>query len=490
MVATESLQNIYRMRETHLTVVENKNTKPTLLFLHSFGGSGGTWAEGVEILVGCGFMCLTPDLRGFGDSHTVGDFSFPANVRDVLAICESLAGDEVILVGHSMGGKIALAVASQQPENVVGLVLIAPSPPTPEPMLEEERMRLLVGVGSRKVAEKTLTQIVAAPLSASRQERFLHDSVRVKPAAWREWLEDGTRQDIAPSLGIVTVPSLILVGAEDKTITRELVEREVEPHCRNATVSTVADAAHLIPLEQPHVVAEQITAWWASRGMDQLKLTASNAPAIAPALHLTVVERLNDPRLADVFRIWEEAFPPEEKNPPIFWLQHFAGLYHPEAKAETRHQELVAFHEKDGAGADDTVGMAMLEVAHTLGGDKIGFIRFLAVDQNKRGTQIGSHAFTVIRDRLLNTSGCSLLVWEVEPAHLNSVANRRYLWYRRMGGRRVLGINHSIQLPGQPEIPLWVLVIPTEEMEMQKIYEGICAALETKVPIIGEIALE
>lgn len=267
--------------------------------------------------------------------------------------------------------------------------------------------------------------------------------MRVKPAAWREWLEDGTRQDIAPSLGVVTVPSLILVGAEDKTITRELMKQEVEPHCRNATVSTVADAAHLIPLEQPHVVAEQIAAWWASQGMDQPKLTVSNAPDIAPTLHLTVVERLDHPRLAEVFRIWEEAFPPEEKNPPIFWLQHFAGLYHPEAKTDTRHQELVALHEKDGAGADDTVGMAMLEVDHTPGGDKIGFIRFLAIDQNKRGMQIGSRAFIAIRDRLLNTSGCSLLVWEVEPAHLNAVISGIEGW----GERDFWGLNTVSKCP-------------------------------------------
>ncbi|MBC7807696.1 MAG: alpha/beta hydrolase [Akkermansiaceae bacterium] len=238
-------------------------TKPTVLLLHFFGGSGNTWMELVPMLAEYGFTCLTPDLRGFGDSRMVGDFSFAANVRDVRAICDSLGDEEVIIIGHSMGGKVALAVASDKAENVVGLVLIAPSPPTPEPMSEGERMRLLVGSGDRHAAEKTLAQITSAPLSPLLRERFLRDSVRVKPAAWREWLEAGTRQDISPQLNTVAVPTLILVGEGDKGITRELMESEVLPHLSKTTMVSVPNAAHLLPLEQPQAVADQISDWWA-----------------------------------------------------------------------------------------------------------------------------------------------------------------------------------------------------------------------------------
>lgn len=464
-------------------------TKPTLLFLHFFGGSGSTWAECAAILAGEGFPCLTPDLRGFGDSRTVGDFSFAANVRDVRAICDSLAGEEVILIGHSMGGKIALAVASERPESVVGLVLVAPSPPTPEPMPDDERMRLLVGLGDRHAAEETLSKITAGPLSVGLRERFLRDSVRVKPAAWREWLEDGTRQDISEEIAPVVVPTLILVGAEDETITRELMGREVVPHCTNCVVETVPDAAHLIPLEQPEPLSKRIAEWWA-RADAKPRLLSAPPAASDSDLFLHAIKALDDPNLEDVFRIWEEAFPPEEKNPTIFWLQHFARLYHAESATSSRLYELIAIGRKTIAGGDEVVGMALSEVAQTEAGENVGFLRFLAIDQNRRGERIGSRAFDALKDRLLTRLGCSLMVWEVEPADLNDVAKRRYDWYRRMGGRRVLGIDHVLQLPNQPKVPLWVFVISLIERDSQDVYEAVCAALEYEVAMTGPISLE
>ncbi|MBC8141465.1 MAG: alpha/beta fold hydrolase, partial [Armatimonadetes bacterium] len=57
-------------------------TKPTVLLLHFFGGSGDTWTETVAELTARGFPCLAPDLRGFGENRAA-DVSFAANVSDV-----------------------------------------------------------------------------------------------------------------------------------------------------------------------------------------------------------------------------------------------------------------------------------------------------------------------------------------------------------------------------------------------------------------------
>lgn len=203
-------------------------------------------------------------------------------------------------------------------------------------------------------------------------------------------------------------------------------------------------------------------------------------------LTLSVIAMLDDPRMADVFRIWDEAFPPEEKNPPLFWLQYFAARYHPGKGPTTRYKELIAFHGE----REETSGMALLEVTDLPGGEKVGFLRYLAVDASRRGDRIGSRAFATLKRRTLDELSCSLMVWEVEPADLNPVAERRYSWYRRMGGRRVLGIEHSIQMPGQPETPLWVMACHGTNEGNTSLHEAVCAALETRVAVTGNVGLE
>jgi ribosomal protein S18 acetylase RimI-like enzyme len=158
--------------------------------------------------------------------------------------------------------------------------------------------------------------------------------------------------------------------------------------------------------------------------------------------------------------------------------------------AGSRLYELIAVCRDSSAGGEEVVGMALSEVAETSSGDKVGFLRFLAIDPDRRGEQIGSRTFDALKDRLLKHWGCPLIVWEVEPAELSDAANRRYNWYRRLGGRRVLGIDHSIQLPNQPEVPLWVFVISSIEPNLPSIYESVCAALESRVPVSGLLSLE
>jgi pimeloyl-ACP methyl ester carboxylesterase len=136
----------FKINDTNLNIfeagVENYNkSRPSLVFLHYFGGSSQAWTEVIEKLAR-DFHCVAPDLRGFGASDEPAEnLALEDYADDVECLISTLALENFVLIGHSMGGKIALAFAARNPKNLRSLILLAPSPPTPEPIKDETRAK-------------------------------------------------------------------------------------------------------------------------------------------------------------------------------------------------------------------------------------------------------------------------------------------------------------------------------------------------------------
>lgn len=241
---------------TTLNVFESGAGESTLLFPHYFGGSGRSWDEVTTRLPDV--RCIAPDLRGFGDSDAPGGstYSVDENADDIAALIEALGVERWTLVGHSMGGKIALALAARRPAGLQKLVLLAPSPPTPEPIPDQERKRLLDGYGDRQAAEQTFRAITSPPLSSQLHNRVLEDNLRSSREAWRAWLESGSREDISARISRIEVPVMVLGGECDGGITPALLQREIVERIDGAQLRVVSGAGHLLPLEAPHEVAQ------------------------------------------------------------------------------------------------------------------------------------------------------------------------------------------------------------------------------------------
>ncbi len=248
----------YTLNGTQLAV-EDVGTGPTaLIFLHYYAGSSRAWTEVVGHLKQF-YRCVAPDLRGFGASaDAASGYTLDDGANDIAALVETLALDRYIFVGHSMGGKIALTLAARQPKGLRGLVLLAPSPPTPEPIADEDRQRLLDGYGQREQAESTAKGITAQPLSPDVLEQVIVDNLRSSHQAWIAWLERGSHEDIADRMPQLQVPVVVVVGEEDVTIPLDVQRREVLARLPQAHLHTVAQAAHLLPLEAPLAVMRAI----------------------------------------------------------------------------------------------------------------------------------------------------------------------------------------------------------------------------------------
>ncbi len=245
------------VQNTQLNVLEHGEGSPSLVFLHYFAGSSASWSEVIAQLQKTAH-CVVVDFPGFGDSQPIAETTVEAAAKIIAEMIRQLDLEHYILVGHSMGGKIALALAATQPSGLQSLILLAPSPPTPEPIEPSERSRLLQTHGNRSAAEETAHKITSQPLSDVAFDRVIQDNLRSSRIAWQAWLECGSRQDISSVMSDITVPVLVIVGADDPVIPKPLLEQDVIASIADAQLVVVPNAGHLLPLEVPQAIGNLI----------------------------------------------------------------------------------------------------------------------------------------------------------------------------------------------------------------------------------------
>ncbi|WP_419899210.1 alpha/beta hydrolase [Roseomonas sp. USHLN139] len=243
--------------------------QPTLVFLHSLGASAGEWSLVRAALPG--LPCLALDLPGFGERAAAGH-------ADLATMADGLA-DEIrrhrltacLLVGHSMGGKVATIVASRAAAGeaglagILGVVLVAASPPAPEPMAEARRVEMIGwfarGAPTPAEAAAFVDANTARPLPPLLRDQAIGDVRRSSREAWLGWLERGSREDWRDAVGRIAMPALILAGAEDGDLGEAAQRRLNLPHYPQGEMRVMEGAAHLIPYEQPERLAALIAAF-------------------------------------------------------------------------------------------------------------------------------------------------------------------------------------------------------------------------------------
>ena len=114
------------------------------------------------------------------------------------------------------------------------------------------------GAASEAQAQKFVSANTARALPQPLAAQAIADVRRSAPAAWRGWLEQGAREDWDARAGVIDTPALIVAGAEDGDLGEDAQRRLNAPHYTHPRVAVVADAAHLVPLEQPQALAALI----------------------------------------------------------------------------------------------------------------------------------------------------------------------------------------------------------------------------------------
>ncbi|MBF9141549.1 alpha/beta fold hydrolase [Hymenobacter properus] len=232
----------------------------TIIALHCWASSGREY-DLLRQLLPAPAALLAPDLPGFGGQAVPAgyDYSVRAYADWIAAFIAQHHVADFTLIGHSMSGKMALALAARQPAGLRRLVLLSPSPPAGEPMTDEDRAASVAAHGKLEEAEKTFRKITRRPIAPEIRARVIADNLRTTQAAWTHWLLEGAREDITALMPRVQVPCHLLVGEGDTAITPESQRHLTLPLLPAGTpFRVVPGAGHLLPLEAPDEVMEAV----------------------------------------------------------------------------------------------------------------------------------------------------------------------------------------------------------------------------------------
>ena len=246
------------VRGGRLPVWTQAGEPTTLVFLHLWGGSHRTFAPVIARLTsGCAVMSY--DHRGWGAArHLPGPYGISELADDALAVIAELGVSRYILIGHSMGGKVAQLAASRRPKGLAALTLIAPAPP--RPAVDAKAAEALIhAFDSRATVSDALQNILTErPLPPDLREQVINDGLAGNREAQLAWPLDGITKDITAATRAIEVPVQVLAGRQDRVDPPESLEANLLPYIPGARMTILEGTGHLSPLEVPELIAKEL----------------------------------------------------------------------------------------------------------------------------------------------------------------------------------------------------------------------------------------
>jgi len=226
-----------------------------IVCIHGFPLDHTIWQPMIPALA-AGNRIILPDLRGHGLSPVPdGPYSMPEMAGDIIALLDDLDLPQVVLVGQSMGGYVALEVAHQAPERLLGLALVASHPYADSAQQKQARMDMITRVQVEGV-EKTFVDFPVKLCPEVGVQEFTWTIIRATDA--RGIIGSihamAGRQDRREMLVSASFPTAVVLGEKDPFIPAE-VQHRLQADCRDASITILSGAAHMLMMEKPLEVA-------------------------------------------------------------------------------------------------------------------------------------------------------------------------------------------------------------------------------------------
>jgi pimeloyl-ACP methyl ester carboxylesterase len=228
-----------------------------LVFLHGVGGGHHAWDRQLPWFAERGFAAHAWDQPGYGESALVEPYDLEQVSAALKRLIEALGEGPVVLVGHSMGGFIALETYARHPEVIKALVLCftsaafgGASGDFAKQFVAERLAPLDAGKSMAEMAAKLMPAMAGTksdPAGLALAQRVM---ARIAPATYRKAVALLTTFDRRALLPTIKVPTLLVAGSDDRTAPASVMER-MAAKIPGAEYVLLEGCGHLGPMDQP-----------------------------------------------------------------------------------------------------------------------------------------------------------------------------------------------------------------------------------------------
>jgi non-heme chloroperoxidase len=243
---------------------------PTVVLPHCWGCSHAIWVPVARRLVETGHRVVLYDQRGHGEStRGTAPLTIELLGDDLAAVLAQREVSEAVLAGHSMGGMTIMSLATHHPEvlkakaRAIVLVATAATTAASGPVQAQQFAAALMG-----------SPVVARVLRSSNGHRFVRgvfgseaqraqvDLTRTlfadcDPPVRAGYLTAMSTMNLLEGIATIAIPTTVMVGSRDR-LTPPALARQMEAAIPGARLVSLEDRGHMLPLEDPDAVADEI----------------------------------------------------------------------------------------------------------------------------------------------------------------------------------------------------------------------------------------
>ena len=250
--------------DTALHICDSEKGDRTVVLLHGYLENMLVWEEFIPLIYK-DVRVVVLDIPGHGISEVKGEVHTMDYLADVVAgALDALQIEKAYIVGHSMGGYVALSVCERHPNRVAGVVLLhsTPNADSEEKRKNREREISLVKSGKKELLAKSAPETGFAVDNRRRCQPYIEDLVEMVHLTEDEGivaLLGGmiARKDQNEMLRNLPVPQLFILGRKDGYIVPEVAEAMVAAHPQ-AAVAWMENSGHMSFIEEPEACASAL----------------------------------------------------------------------------------------------------------------------------------------------------------------------------------------------------------------------------------------
>jgi len=259
-----------------------------LLFVHGFGNDAHIWDDAAPA-VATYYRTLAVDLRGHGDSDRDPEcrYDYEFHVADLEAVLAKLGVERLVLVGHSLGGRIGTLFAGRHPDRMAGLVIVDSAPELDvrgTVRISVDLQKNSSGGSASFASEAEYRDVLAHNYPAASRgalARMAHhglrrrDDGRFEPKLDPAWFkgrsdagtdaeamrarEERLTREMWDALARVPCPTLVVRGAASDVLSPDVADRMVEEVLRHGRLAIIPRAGHSVMVDNPEAFRAALT---------------------------------------------------------------------------------------------------------------------------------------------------------------------------------------------------------------------------------------